>query len=338
VNARWLVARRVVLALLSVYLVFTASFAFVALTPDPNIGSVQFFAAGECQGSPDARTECIEEKIEAYRQANNLDDPVGERYVRWLTAMVTLDWGVSVRTGLPVVGTIAARMPYTLVYVVPSMLLSAAGGLGVGAYLALNPEGHRDAVGTAATYLGYGVPNFWIAAVLLAVAGKTYALPGSFILHWDPQLSPGAGPLAPGTLVRMALPVAVLSTTLFASQLRYGRSEILEHAGSELVKMVRAKGVDDRGVARHIYRMTAPLLVSLFVVDLFSVIVVNMFVIEYVFELPGLGDLTLTAIKGRDMPLLLGTTMVIAILGIAGNLVKDLTTLALDPRVRDGDR
>jgi peptide/nickel transport system permease protein len=333
-----LVARRVVLAVLSLYLVFTLAFGFVALTPDPNMGSVRFGAAMSCDGPPEEREECIENRMAAYREANNLNDSFLERYGQWLAAMTTLQWGVS-GNGRTVVAAISASLPKTLLYVVPSMLLSAVAGLGTGAYLALDEDRTLDRVGTTVSYLGYGVPNFWIAAVLIAVIGQTYDLPGSYIIYWNPTMRGATGgTFSPGTLARMVLPVAVLSTTLFASQLRYGRSEILEHAGSELVKMVRAKGVDDRGVARHIYRMTAPLLVSLFVVDLFSVIVVNMFVIEYVFELPGLGDLTLTAIKGRDMPLLLGTTMVIAILGIAGNLVKDLTTLALDPRVRDGDR
>jgi len=333
-----LVARRVLLALLSLWLVFTLSFAFVALTPDPNVGQVRFGAAMACDGTPEEREECIENRLATYREANNLNDPFIERYGRWLGAMATLQWGVS-GDGRTVVAAIAASLPMTLLYVVPSMLLSAAAGLATGAYLALDADRTLDRVGTAVSYLGYGVPNFWIAAVLIAVIGQTYDLPGSYILYWDPTMR-GArgGPFSPGVLVRMVLPVAVLSTTLFASQLRYGRSEILEHAGGELVKMVRSKGVGDRGVARHVYRMVAPLLVSLFVVDLFGVIVVNMFVIEYVFGIGGLGSLTLGAIKGRDVPLLMGTTMVIAIVGIAGNLCKDLATIALDPRVRDGDR
>jgi len=338
VSVRALAARRVVLAVLSVYLVFTLSFAFVALTPDPNTGSVRFAAASSCSGTSEERAECIERKMAAYRQANNLDEPVVERYVDWLVAMSTLEWGASAEARSEVLTAIRASVPYTLLYVVPSMLLSAAGGLAAGAYLALNPGGTVDRVGTAATYLGFGLPNFWIAAFLLAVVGKAYVLPGSYILSWDPRVQPGMGPMDPGTWARMVMPVAVLSTTLFANQLRHGRAEVLEHAGSELVKMVRSKGFGDRGVTRHVFRMTAPLLLSLFVVDLFGVILVNIFVIEYVFDMPGFGSLSLRAIKNRDVPLLLGTTMVVAIVGIAGNLLKDLATLALDPRVGDGER
>jgi peptide/nickel transport system permease protein len=338
VNVRRLAARRIALALLAVYLVFTLSFAFVALTPDPNVGSVRLSAAQSCSGTSEERSRCIKAHIHAYRKANNLDDPVAVRYVNWLESMVTLDWGVSSTNDAPVLAVIGNTLPFTLLYVVPAMILSAVAGLAVGAALALRPEGWRERLATAGTYLGYGVPNFWIAAFLLAILGRTYGLPGPYYLSWDPTVATNADPFDPGTFVRMVLPILVLSTTLFASQLRYARAETLERLGSELVKVVRSKGYGDRGVARHVLRLTAPLLVSLFVVDLFGVVVVNVFVLEYVFDIPGFGSTTLTAIKDRDMPLLLGATMVIAFVGIAGNLLKDLLTLAVDPRIGDADR
>lgn len=329
------VGRRLALTLLSIYLVFTLAFGFVALTPDPNVNTVRFAAAGECKGSSEQRQACIEEKVEAYRQANDLDEPVVDRYARWLTAMVTLDWGVSTTTGAPVVGTIAARLPYTLAYVLPAMALSAAGGVAVGATVALRPGEWLDRLGTAATYAGYAVPNFWLAALLLWFADRPRILAG-VIVSWDPYVSPSDPLLAPGTLAKLALPTLVLSTTLFASQLRYARAEVLERAGTELATLVRAKGFGERGVARHLLRLSAPLLASLFVVDLFGVLVVNVFVLEYVFDLPGFGDLAYQAIKSRDVPMLLGTTMVIAVGGVLGTTCKDLATLALDPRTREG--
>lgn len=328
------VGRRLALTFFALLLVFTLAFGFVALTPDPNVNKVRMGAAMSCQGPPDVRTECIEEEIAAYRQANDLDEPVHERYARWLVAMVSLDWGVSTSSGAPVVGSIAARLPYTLGYVLPSMLLSAAGGVAVGAWLALRSSRSIDRLGTAFAYLGYAVPNFWLAALLLwfaydphTVAGRTFT--------WDPYVSFGDPVLDAGTLARLALPTAVLSTTLFASQLRYTRAETLEHLGSELVLRLRAFGVGDGGVARHLLRLSAPLLASLFVVDLFGVLVVNVFVLEYVFELPGFGHLAYGAIVGRDVPLLLGTTMVIAVVGVLGHTLMDLATLLLDPRTRE---
>lgn len=328
------VGRRLALTLLSVFLVFTLAFAFVALTPDPNVNTVRFGAAMTCQGPSEERVECIEEAIAAYRQANDLDEPVADRYARWLVAMVTLDWGVSTSSGAPVVGSIADRLPYTLAYVLPSMLLSAAGGVAVGVWLALRSGDRLDRLGTAFAYLGFAVPNFWLAALLLWFADKPRIVSGQ-VVSWDPYVSLGDPLLDAGTLAKLALPTAVLSTTLFASQLRYARAQTLERVGSDLVTLVRAKGFGDRGVARHLLRLSAPLLVSLFVVDLFGVLVVNVFVLEYVFELPGFGRLAYEAIVGRDVPMLLGTTMVIAIVGVLGNTLKDLAMLALDPRTRE---
>lgn len=329
------VGRRLALTLLSVYLVFTLAFAFVALTPDPNVNVVRFGAAMTCQGPSEERVECIEEEIAAYRQANDLDEPVADRYARWLVAMVTLDWGVSTSSGAPVVASIARRLPYTLAYVLPSMLLSAAGGVAVGASLALRSDDRLDRVGTAFAYLGYAVPNFWLAALLLWFAGEPHVVAGR-VVSWDPHVSLGDPLIDAGTMAKLALPTAVLSTTLFASQLRYARAETVERLGSQLVTRLRAYGVGDGGVARHVLRLSAPLLLSLFVVDLFGVLVVNVFVLEYVFELPGFGALAYAAIVGRDVPMLLGTTMVIAVVGILGSTLSDLATLALDPRTREG--
>lgn len=328
------VGRRLALALLSVLLVFTLAFSFVALTPDPTVNQIRFGAAQTCQGTPEERVACIEERIAAYRQANDLDEPVVDRYARWLVAMVTLDWGVSTSSGAPVVESIAGRLPYTLAYVLPSMLLSAAGGIAVGAWLALRSDDRLDRVGTAFTYFGYAVPNFWLAALLLWFAGTPHVVAGH-VIDVDPYVSFGDPVFEAGTLARLALPVAVLSTTLFASQLRYTRAETLERLGSDLVTQLRAYGIGDRGVARHLLRLSAPLLLSLFVVDLFSVLVVNVFVLEYVFELPGLGALAYAAIVERDMPMLLGATMVFAIVGVLGSALMDLATLVLDPRTRD---
>ena len=330
------VGRRLALTMLSVFLVFTLAFAFVALTPDPNVNRVRFGAAQTCQGSSEERVECIEEQITAYRQANDLDVPVVDRYARWLGAMVTFDWGVSTSNGAPVVETIVLRLPYTLAYVVPSMLLSAAGGVAVGVWLALRSGGRLDRLGTAFTYLGYAVPNFWLAALLLWFADAPHLVLGHLV-DVAPYVSFGDPLFEVGTLAKLALPTAVLSTTLFASQLRYTRAETLEHLGTDLVTQLRAYGIGDRGVARHLLRLSAPLLLSLFVVDLFSVLVVAVFVLEYVFDLPGFGSLAYGAIVGRDVPMLLGTTMVIAIVGVLGHTLSDLATLALDPRTREGE-
>lgn len=321
------VARRTVLAVFSMYLVMTVVFGFVALTADPNVGIVRYQTAIEYRNAPpEERLEQIREQVQAYRSARNLDVPVEQRYARWLVDISTLDWGVSQSHHRPVVAVIGNRLPYTVAYVAPAMLLSAILGIAAGTVAALRRGSLVDRVGTTAAYVGLGIPNFWLASVLLLeVTHKRDWLTASV----DPSL----GAFAPANLEAMILPMLVLMTSLLAGQLRYARAESLEYAGEEFIRLVRAKGLPGRGVARHLLRVAAAPLLSLFFVELLAVLIVNIYVIEFVFDLPGFGLLSFEAIKRRDLPLLLGTTMVVAFLGIAANLLQDGLYTVLDPRV-----
>lgn len=330
------IARRVGLGVLSMYVVMTVAFLFVAATPDPNVNVVEYSAAVEMRyAPPEERLEYIRQQVRAYREANNLDDPLWQRYVRWLVAVSTFDWGLSKSTSLPVTMLIRQRVPFTLAYVVPSMLLSAGGGIAVGAYMALRDREWLDRSGRTVAYVGFGVPSFWLAVVLLHYATELYVLPWDYYIQMDAGVNPTTAPWAPGNLLGIALAGVVLTTTLFASQLRHARAETLEHVGSGFLRLARAKGLDRVGVARHALRVAAVPLLSLFFVDLFGVLVVSVVVIEYVLELPGFGLLTYSAIKARDVPLVLGTTMVVAFVGIVGTMLKDVLSVWLDPRVEE---
>ena len=328
------IARRVVFAVLSLYVVVTVAFAFVALTPDPNVAEAQYTAALENRyAPPEERLAYIQQQVEAYREARNLDEPVLQRYLRWMADVSTFDWGLSKSTDLPVTMLIARHLPYTLAYVVPSMVLSALGGIALGSYLALNEGSWLDRGGTVLAYVGFGVPLFWLAAALIHLTTQPIALGGGYYFQLNADIYAYQAPWAPQNLLGTTLATLVLSTTLFASQLRYARTETLEHLGAQFVRLVRAKGLGWRGVLRHALRVAAVPLVSLLFVDLFGVLVVSVFVVEFVFEIPGFGRLTYDAIMARDVPLVLGTTMVVAFVGIFGSLLKDVAAVLLDPRI-----
>lgn len=320
-------ARRTVLAVFSMYVVMTMVFGFVALTADPNIGAVRFNAAMRYQTAPpEERIDLIREQVQAYRNARNLDVPVEKRYARWLVDITTLDWGVSNSHGRPVVTVIAERLPYTAAYVIPAMVLSAVIGIGAGAVTALRQGSLLDRVGTTAAYIGLGIPNFWLASVLL--------LELTHRRDWlTATIEPSLSAFAPTNLEAVVLPMIVLTSSLLAGQLRYARAESLEYVGEEFVRLVKAKGLPGRGIARHILRVAAAPLLSLFFVELLAVLIVNIYVLEFVFDLPGFGLLSYEAIQRRDLPLLLGTTMIVAFIGIAANLLQDGLYTVLDPRV-----
>ena len=324
------VARRTVLAVFSMYIVMTIVFGFVALTADPNLGQVRFNAALQYSNAPpEERLERIREEVQAYRQARNLDVPVEQRYARWLIDITTLDWGVSPSHGRPVITVIGERLPFTVAYVIPAMVVSALVGIALGAVTALRQGSLIDRFGTTAAYVGLGIPNFWLASVLLLeLTYKRDVLSTS--------VSPSLGPFSPANLEAMVLPMVVLSTSLIAGQLRYARAESLEYTGEEFIRLVKAKGHSGWGIARHVLRVAAAPLLSLFFVELLAVLIVNIYVLEFVFDLPGFGLLSYEAIQRRDLPLLLGTTMIVAFIGIAANLLQDGLYTVLDPRVGSG--
>lgn len=320
-------ARRAVIAVVAVYLVVTIAFLFVALTPDPNVGSVAFEAVTSGGDQEDAR-----EAINAYREARNLNDPIHERYARWVVDVSTLDWGTSYSYERPVTSLILERVPYTALYVVPALVLSLVGGVAVGLYAAFNRQGLVDRAVSVLSYSGFGVPNFWLAEVaVLLVVGKL----GLLSEVSQPQSAPF---WSVAHLEQFALPSLVLASGLFAGQLRYARAETLEYVNAEFVAALRAKGVSRLGVARHVLRNAAVPILSVFFADMVAVLVVNIYVIEEVFGIEGLSALSLFAIHQRDMPLVLGTTMVIAFVGIAANFLQDATYALLDPRIEAGER
>lgn len=314
------VSRRVLFAVFAIYLVMSITFGFVALTADPNVALVahgaSMQAASENANESEA-AEMVREAIAGYKESRNLDEPITKRYVRWMVGITTLDWGRSYTQHAPVTTVLGSAIPRTAAYLVPAMLFALVGGLGLGVYSALNPGSLVERLSTGGFYLAYGIPNYWLALFAGVMGAEGYG--NSF---YDTDL-----------FLQIILPAAILGVTLLASQLRYARAESREYVNTEFLKLIRAKGGSNWLVARHVLRNAALPLFSLFFADLLGVLVVEVFVLESIFSIEGIGRVGLTAIRDRDLPLILGVAMVFAFAGIVGNLIQDLAYLALDPRV-----
>ncbi|WP_256299579.1 ABC transporter permease [Haloarchaeobius salinus] len=331
----WRLVRRGVFAVVSAYIVMTAAFAVIAFTNDPNVGSVAY-GASTTGGN-------VTEAIQAYREARNLNDPILQRWLRWVVGISTGDWGIAYSTGQPVLTSIRESMKYTLFYLVPSVVIATVTGISFGLFAAFRRHTFSDRFVTTAAYVGLGIPNFWLASVLFSAAVMDHQViefPGlplesAQLWSFDFTLAYGFVPWldANATQAFFALPIIVLTTALLAGQLRYTRSESLEYIDMEFVKIARAKGAGPLRVARHVLRNAAIPLLSLFLTEMLSVLVLGILVIEEVFNIPGFGSLMLSAVGARDMPLILGVTMVVAFVGIVGNFFQDIAYTLLDPRV-----
>lgn len=311
--------RRGAFALATVFVALSAMFAIVTVAPNT---AVQGEVAGAAFADPSMTTEEIRQLRRSVRAARNLDEPVAVRYARYMVDMATLQWGVSVSMDAPVTDLVVDRVTRTAAYAVPGVLLAVVLGVGGGVYSALRRGSAGERGLRVGAYLAFGLPNFWLAAVAVGIVSL-------------PAVADRFGELL--FVRRRVLPALLVATTLFAGQLAYARAESSEYAADEFVRLLRAKGLGDAGVARHVLRNAAVPIATLFVTDLLAVLVVAVYVIEFFFSIPGLGTLTYHAAVERDMPLLLGTTLVVVLTGVVGTLCSDVAALVLDPRVGDGE-
>jgi peptide/nickel transport system permease protein len=324
---RWYIARRVAWAGVVAFVILTITFVMLDFAPDAQLAQVQFQAA---QGGGDA-----ESAAEAYRQRRGLDGPLWQRYAEYLTNLATGDWGWSDTRSQPVTEAILTAIPYSMMYSIPSIILSTVIGMGIGLYSALNQYTKTDYAATFVAFFGISIPNFWFGIVLLLVFAVE--------LGWVPVLFDADvainNTFSLANARQLVLPVFVLATGAMASNMRYARAEALEYVQAEFVKTARAKGATGwRMLTRHVLRPTLVPLSTLLVGDLLGLILSASYLVEVVFGIPGLGRLSLDAILNQDTALVLGTTLIPVFIAVIGNLLQDIAYVILDPRIDYGDR
>lgn len=309
-NPLRVLAKRALMGVVTAWVVLTSVFALFTVTEDwvvaGRIGLARF--AGE--NDPEVLAEIRAE----YFAARGLDRPLSEVYVDWLGRMVTLDWGVSFSTGEPVFPLVADAVVRTAAYVLPALALAIVAGVAIGMYAALNPESRLGSGSVGAAYLLFALPNFWIGGMLL-----------SFTLDGAAARSP----LVFGHL----LPIALAFSTLLGGYVSYSRAHSREYATADFVSLVRAKGASNARIAAHVLRNAAIPFFSMLFTEALGLLVLATFVIEVLFGIDGFGLLLLEAVGSRDLPVILGGTVVVIGVGVVGNVIQDLAYGYLDPRV-----
>ncbi len=327
----WYLARRVAWTVVAAWLLLSGTFLVYAYTPDPNRALVGFGAAQAAAMQGENATAAAQQALAAYDEARNYDEPLLERYTRWVVGYATGNWGESFTHREPVIDVIADRAPFTLVYVIPGIVIAVLLGVLLGLLAATSRSTLADYVVTVVAYSGLGIPAFVLGDLLLVLALREFAWYG---VLYDSR----SGLFTARNLTSMALPAFVVGANVFAVQVRYARAESLDHVASDFVKRLRASGGGTATTARHVLRNAALPLVSLFFTETLTVLFVTIYVVEVVFQVPGLGKLAYDAIEARDIGVILATTMLPVFVGVFGNLVQDVAYTLLDPRVDYDDR
>ena len=266
----------------------------------------------------------------ALRAKFGLDDPVWQRYGRWLAAMVQGDWGFSFISRVDVDTLIAQRVPVTLAVIGASQLLALAVALPVGIISAVKPYSWFDRVASTLAFVGFSLPTFFTGILLILIFSiKLDWLP--FVFRADISASGWAWWWE--MLKQSIMPICVLGLFQGASWTRYVRSAVLDVVRLEHVNTARAKGLTERAViVKHVVRNALIPVVTLVALQMPAVFG-GAIVTEQIFRIPGIGSLLIDAILRNDTPVIMSVTFVFACLVIAFNLIADLLYGWLDPRI-----
>ncbi|GGM36999.1 ABC transporter permease [Microbacterium saperdae] len=265
-----------------------------------------------------------------------LDRSIPEQYFLWLRSLIVGDWGLSTRTGTPVLPLIGDALWPTLQLAFWGLLVAVLIAGGVSVYSAVRQYSWGDNLLTGASYLGIAMPAFWFGLILI----QTFAVwpKEQFGLSEPPLFFIGLqSPGQTGVLdyIRhLILPVAALMIALVASWSRFGRAAMLDALSSDYVRTARAKGVPRRQVIwRHAVRNSLAPFVTVVALDA-AILIGGLVVTEQIFAIPGMGRLFLQSLVAGDVYVLLPWMIVVAVAVVICNLIADIAYAVLDPRVR----
>jgi peptide/nickel transport system permease protein len=269
-------------------------------------------------------------RIAIFNSTYGLNQPLYRQFLTYIDQVVHGNLGTSYSLQIPVSTLIAERMPRDLLLLGFSTVLALLIALPLGIYQAVRRGGISDHVLTGASFTLYSTPDFLFAILLIALF--------SVQLHILPPEAPQAGSVG-GILAdprALVLPVLTLALVTVASYSRYMRSSAIDVLAQEYIRVARAKGMPRRLILlRHVLRNS--LLPVITMVGLsFSWIVAGAVIAEEVFNYPGMGLLFYQAATTHDFPVLLGSTLVVGVATVIGNLAADVAYGILDPRIRYG--
>jgi peptide/nickel transport system permease protein len=261
-----------------------------------------------------------------------LDRPLPEQLVVYAGRVVSGDLGLSFVHGRPVAAVIAERLPATILLIGTALAVSTTIGVALGVLAARRAGQPSDLVLRTAALLAHAMPSFWLAqmaAITLAVGTGWFPVQGLT----DARHAFTGWRYALDVLHHLALPALVLAASELALTTRLTRTGVLDALATDYVRTARAKGLPEQGVVRHALR-NALLPVATVVGSRAGLVVTGAVLVETVFAWPGLGQLLLSSIQTRDVPVLLGLFLLASLTVIVANLATDLAYAWLDPRIR----
>lgn len=267
--------------------------------------------------------------VKELRHQMGLDQPIYERYIRWIGKAMRGNLGVSYITQKSVAGLIGQKLPATIELTVVAFLIALAISLPAAVLSAARPNSWFDWVVSGFVTAGMAIPSFWLGIMLMMLF--------SVRLGWLPAV--GYEPLLrdpAANLKHLVLPATTLGLIMAAPIMRFVRSSLLEAMRQDYVTVARAKGISETAVLmRHVIRNGLLTLVT-FVGLQFGALISGAVIIEWIFAWPGMGWLTVDAVFNRDYTVVQGAVTIAAAGFVGINILIDMLYAVLDPRVKHG--
>jgi len=298
--------------------------SFLAIHAAPN----SFFAAGEL--NPNITKESIEHLKAIY----GLDKPLWEQYLRWVWAMVHLDFGLSFASGNSVSSEIVSRLPITLTMNVASMFFVFVISLRLGIKAALKRQSPTDKAVKQLSLVSFAMPSFYLALLLILffslklgwfpISGLQSVEPKEGVWRWVDEAW------------HLVIPIFVMVFGGIGGLSMYVRSLTLEILKSDYIFFAKARGIDEKTIRK---RFTLPNLMPSIVTILglsLPGLIGGSVIIESIFSINGMGLLFYQSALSRDYPVIMGILMITAFLTLLGNVLADLVLWKLNPYAKRG--
>jgi peptide/nickel transport system permease protein len=320
--------RRILLLFPTLFGITLLTFLLIRLAP----GNAALLKGGMGESGGHAMTADVRaQTIKLY----GLDKPWYVAYAGWVGRCARLDLGESWNDHQPVLKKIAERLPLTFSLAGSALLLSYLIAIPLGIVAAIKRGQVVDRTISLVVFVLYSIPNFAAALLLILwVAGGDYLnlLP---MYGANSIAAPEMGPIAWvwDRILHMVLPVTCLTYFTLASISRYARVSMLEALGQDFIRTARAKGLSERLVIfRHALRNALIPIITVFALDL-PALISGAVIIESIFSLPGMGQLMFQSLDAKDEPVIMGITVLAAIVTLLSYLAADILYVVVDPRI-----
>ena len=292
-------ASRLMRAVVTLWLLVSLTFLVMRLTGDPALLIMS--------------VEAPPEAIAAFERYWGLDQPLWRQYADYVGGLASADFGFSMRSGQPALDLVADRIPATLALTVPALFLKLLTGIPAGVYAALRRDTLADRLTMASSVVGYAVPSFVLALVLILVF--------AVLLQWVP--SGGADDWR-----GFVLPIITLALPGAAVIARFARSAMIEVLGQPYVRTATGKGIVWRQVVtRHVLPNAAIPTVTI-VGFMVGSLMAGSIIVETVFAWPGVGQLLISAVGNRDLAIVQTVLLFVGLCMVTANLAVDLIYMA----------